>query len=80
MVMVKAVHCLALATKAPLSTERYRVLTVCERRRLNKATLEHEEIHTGTHTHTGRQGDTVMKKQTHTKTHSIAQRYRLDPL
>lgn len=43
---VKAAHCLALAMKAPPSTDRYRVLTVWERRRLNRDTLEPEEMQT----------------------------------
>lgn len=43
---VKAAHCLALAVKAPPSTDRYRVLTVWERRRLNRDTLEPEEMQT----------------------------------
>ena len=37
--MVKAPHCTEEAWKLPLSTWRYLVLTVCDRNRLNKATL-----------------------------------------
>lgn len=43
---MKAAHCLALAMKAPPSTDRYRVLTVWERRRLKRDTLEPEEMQT----------------------------------
>lgn len=37
--MVKEPHCVELAWKLPFSTWRYRVLTVCERSRLKRATL-----------------------------------------
>ena len=43
---VKAPHCVELAWKLPFSTCRYLVLTVCERRRLNNATLVPDAIHT----------------------------------
>ena len=44
--MVKAPHCVEDAWKFPFSTWRYRVLTVCERRRLNKATFVPLAMHT----------------------------------
>src|SRR4029434_4755440 len=44
--MAKAVHCLALATKDPSSTARYRVLTVWDRQRVNRETRDPEEMHT----------------------------------
>ena len=44
--MVKAPHCVELAWKLLFSTWRYRVLTVCDRSRLNSATLVPEAIHT----------------------------------
>lgn len=43
---VNAAHCLALAMKVPSSTDRYRVLTVWERRRLKRETLDPDEMHT----------------------------------
>jgi len=44
--IVKAPHCAALAWKLPFSTWRYRVLTVCDRSRLNRATFVPDAIHT----------------------------------
>jgi len=44
--MVKAPHWAALAWKLPFSTWRYRVLTVCDLSRLNRATLVPDAIHT----------------------------------
>ena len=43
---VKAAHWRALATKSPSSTERSRVETVWERRRLKRETFEPEDMHT----------------------------------
>ncbi len=45
--IVNAPHCVELAWKFPLSTWRYRVLTVWDRSRLNKATFVPDAIHTG---------------------------------
>ena len=43
---MKAPHCVELAWKLPFSTWRYRVLTVCERNLLKRATLVPDAIHT----------------------------------
>ena len=45
---VNAPHCVELAWKLPLSTCRYLVLTVCDRKRLNSATFVPDAIHTVT--------------------------------
>ena len=76
--MVKAVHWRPLATTAWRSTDRKRVLTVWERRRLNSATLEPDEIHTGTdtQTHTDAHMRTDADTQTLSATYKHAHRHR----
>ena len=61
--IVKAPHCAALAWKLPFSTWRYRVLTVCERSRLNRATFVPDAMHTAV-TH-----DTAYQRHSRVKRH-----------